>query len=80
VLPGNWGAVSEPALEQLTKAAAVRDEAALLELERLGFIFPLTQNAEVYITGCHGFICSKVSFRYKGKLEQFWTYREALSE
>jgi hypothetical protein len=78
VKPGYYGAVSEAALDQLTSAVSARDEGALVALERQGLIFPLFQNAEVYVTGCHGVICSHVSFRYKGKTQELWTYREAI--
>jgi hypothetical protein len=78
VKPGYYGAISEAALDQLTSAVSARDEGALVALERQGLIFPLFQNAEVYVIGCHGVICSHVSFRYKGKTQELWTYREAI--
>ena len=79
-LPGNYAAISEKSLNRMTKAAGARDAAALEALERDGEIFPLYANQEVYILGCHGFICSHYSFRYKGKNDELWTYREALSK
>jgi hypothetical protein len=79
-LPEQYAAISEEALDKMVKAAAQRDTAALGELEQAGLIFPLYPNQQVYITGCHGLICSKVSFRYEGKNDELWTYTEAIKQ
>jgi len=77
-LPGQYAAISEEALDKMVKVAAQKDVAALEELEQSGLIFPLYPNQQIYITGCHGLVCSKVSFRYEGKNQELWTYTEAI--
>jgi hypothetical protein len=77
-LDGYYAAISEESLNMMVDAAVKKDIGALAEIESKGLIFPVYPNQEVFIVGCHGFICSTVSFRYKGKTQILWTVKEAI--
>lgn len=79
-LEGNYAAATEEALDRMITAAARRDVVALTQLENDGLIYPIYPNQSALITGCHGIICSKITFRYKNKAEEHWTVREALTK
>jgi hypothetical protein len=76
---GHYAAASEEDLDLMIKALAHREEARLEQMEQEGRIFPIYPDQKVRMTGCHGFICSTVTFHYANKADELWTYREALN-
>lgn len=75
---GYYAAPTEELLDRMVEAASHKDVALLEKMGQAGLIYPVYSNQEVILTGCHGFICSTITFRYKGKLEEHWTVAEAI--
>jgi hypothetical protein len=77
---GYYAAINKRSLDLMVKAIEQDDRALLEKMYAAGSIYPVYPNQEVFLTGCHGFICSTVTFRYKGKTEEHWTVNEALEK
>jgi hypothetical protein len=76
---GYYAAIDERSLDLMVKAIEQDDRVLLDKMYAAGAIYPVYPNQEVFLTGCHGLICSTITFRYKGKAEEHWTVTEAIA-
>lgn len=77
---GYYAAKSEEDLGKMTQVLAQKDELAFQQMLGNRIIFPIYPNQKVFLTGCHGTICSIITFRYEGQTEQYWTYEDAITK
>lgn len=77
---GYYAARTEEDMNKMIQVLVQKDEAAFQQMLGAGLIFPIPPNQKVFLTGCHGMICSTITFRYEGQPEEYWTYEEAISK
>jgi hypothetical protein len=77
---GYYAAKTEEGFKKLNQIIFQKDDAAFQQMLEAGLIFRIPPNQKVFFTGCHGTLCSIVTFRYEGQIEEYWTYNEAISK
>jgi hypothetical protein len=77
---GFYATATESDLKKMTEMIGHKDIEGLSQMENAGLIYPVYPNQKVILTGCHGLICSTITFRYEGKMEEHWTYEEAINK
>jgi hypothetical protein len=77
---GYFAAKTEDSFKKMIEVINHKDKVAFQQMNEAGLIYPIFPRQEVILTGCHGLICSTVTFRYKGKIEEHWANNEAIDK